>query len=123
MNIGRQNIKETSHPPDLSLEVITKQAVRATNDTSASYKNCKIKPIGSIAGVTPDEDGNIDIYGILPVQVQILAGGLSLAVPSINKEDLCASTKQLPPLIPQQRYLGSILAVPKPEWASWPQYK
>lgn len=116
------NIQKITNPIDLQLDVVAKELVRATADKSAQFNNCPTNPIGSMNGVLPDENGNIDIYGIAPINVRITSIGLSLEAPSINRQELCAEETRIPPLITISTYLKDITKTTVPEWQTWPQY-
>lgn len=116
------NIQKVANPTALQLDVLSKDSVRAVADKSPQFSNCPTNPIGAINGVLPDENGNIDIYGIAPVQVRITPIGLSLEVPTINRHELCAEDERIPPLITISTYLKDITKSTTPEWKTWPQY-
>lgn len=116
------NVREIANTTELQLEVINKELVKAINDQSATFGNCPTTAIGSMNGVTPDVTGNIDIYGITPVEIHFTSGGISITVPSINRDTLCATNQQIPPLVTRSNYLQNILTTQNPEWKSWPQY-
>lgn len=124
-NIALQfnNVRQVMNTTDLQLEVISKEAVKAVNDTSSKYLNCPTNPIGSINNVQPDENGNIDIYGISPVVINVnrANASISLTVPTIGRDELCGEPKQIPPNNPVTTY-GNIKQVAAPEWQSWPHY-
>ena len=124
INLEYTNIQQIVDTAKLQLAVINRSAVRALNDVNSSFNNCETYAIGSINGVTPNSLGNIDIYGISPVEVSILGnGGITLDVPTISRTELCAGTKQIPPLIEISRYLQFVQTAVDPEWKSWPQNK
>lgn len=117
------NIKrDLTNTSSIELAVINKESVRAVNDTSPQLGNCPNTPIGSMNGVEPDDNGNIDIYGIYPVKITIEAGRLGLSVPSLTRTELCAEEKRIPPSKNSSAY-GDIKTVAKPEWKSWAQYQ
>lgn len=116
------NVQKVTNPTDLQLEVVSKDSVKAIGDLSAQFSNCPTNPIGSMNGVLPDENGNIDIYGIAPVKVRVTPIGMTFDVPDVRKADLCAEDKRIPPLITISTYLKDITKTSVPEWKTWPQY-
>lgn len=126
------NVREIANTTKLQLEVINKETIRAVNDLSSQFGNCATPPIGSINGVLPDENGNIDIFGIAPVTIEIdaMRSGISLiTTPTISRSELCADIQQIPDLIKTSYYLqnigptGGTITTLVPEWLSWSWYK
>ena len=117
------NVRRISDLADLKLEVVNKELVRAKNDTSPLFGNCGTLAISSMNNVTPDEQGNIDIYGIAPLEVTVTPAGIGLSVPSITRAELCAGEKRIPPLTESSIYSRDITTVTFPEWQLWPQYQ
>lgn len=109
----------------LKLEVIARDTVAAKNDTGSLFGNCPTTPIGTMNGVSPDEAGNIDIFGISPVTVAVDPGShkLVVSVAGISKDELCAIETRIPPLNNTSIYLADITTATLPEWKTWPQYK
>lgn len=122
INLEYSNIYQVANPAAIELDVLSKDSIRVKNDKSAQFGSCPTNPIGSMNTVLPDVDGNIDIYGIAPVKVNVTATGLRLDVPDVSKSDLCAEDKRIPPLIPISTYLKDITKATTPEWRTWPQY-
>ena len=116
------NVRKLADPSILRLEVINKESVKASGDTSARFGSCRTNPIGSMNGVLPDENGNIDIIGIAPLKVDIVEGGVALRLPDIPRSEICAEEKRIPPLIETSTYLQNIRTATEPEWKTWPQY-
>jgi hypothetical protein len=116
------NVVQTAHPTDIQLDVLSKDSIRAKNDKSAEFGSCRTNPIGSMNTVLPDSNGNIDIYGIAPLKINVSATGLRFDVENVNKADLCAEDKRIPPLVPISAYLKDIVTATAPEWKTWPQY-
>ncbi len=122
INLTYHNIKQMEDPAQLKLDVVSKETVRVENDPTSSFNSCPTNPIGSMNGVVPDAQGNIDIFGISPVQVRITTTGLSIEVTGVDKATLCHEEKRIPPLIPTSSYLKDITQATVPEWKTWPQY-
>lgn len=116
------NIQQIANPAALQLDVLSKDSIRAKNDKSAKFGSCRTNPIGSINTVPPDSDGNIDIYGIAPLQIHVSPGGLRFDIVGVSKSELCAEDRRIPPLIPISSYLKDITKATVPEWKTWPQY-
>ena len=117
------NVRRSTAIGLLGLEVINKDQVKAKNDVSAKFSNCGVPAIGDMNGVTPDEAGNIDIYGISPIELQVTAQGLRLTVPTITRAKLCVEEKRIPPLVQSSTYNRAIGAATQPEWKGWSQYR
>ena len=123
IGLESSNVKEIVNSTSLQLDVVSKDSVRATNDDSAQFNSCPTNPIGLMNGVMPDPDnGNIDIYGIDPVRIRVTPIGLAIDAPGVNKQELCAEDKRIPPLISISTYLKDVTTASIPEWKSWPQY-
>ncbi len=116
------NVQQIANPTMLQLDVLSKDSIRAKNDKSAKFGSCRTNPIGSMNTVLPDSEGNIDIYGIAPLQIHVSPGGLRFDVVGVSKHELCAEDRRIPPLIPISAYLKDITKATVPEWKTWPQY-
>lgn len=116
------NVQQIANPTALQLDVLSKDSIRAKNDKSAKFSSCRTNPIGSMNTVLPDSEGNIDIYGIAPLQIHVSHGGLRFDVVGVSKSELCAEERRIPPLIPISSYLKDITKATVPEWKTWPQH-
>lgn len=110
----------------VGLDVNTPSTILSKQDKTVWANNCDSPNIYSIAGVTPNLVGNIDIYGITPVVIAVdgVLGTIGIATPSFSRADLCAgSAPNNPPSNKTNTYYGDIRTVTTPEWGTWPQYK
>jgi hypothetical protein len=72
--------------------------------------------------VTPDEDGNIDIYTILPMTIDVSGVNLELT-PNLTIEQVCPELNKIyPPLNVSDAYYSNILTEKTPEWKTWPYF-
>jgi hypothetical protein len=122
-----ENISETVNANDelLTLGIVNVNLILSKNDLSSTLENCPTKYISSVHGVTPDNDGNIDIYGIQPLSVQITADNdIVLATPGIEFFDICQNKKNIVPPIPANspNDYQDVLSITKEEWKTWPDY-
>lgn len=106
--------------------VVDMSAIMSRVDTSATRSNCPINIIGDINGVKP-LNGNIDIYGILPVVIDITSQGIQVTTPGVGFKEICANVKDnIPPTISgtesfKSHYLEDVLTADTEEWKTWPQ--
>ncbi|RTL07815.1 hypothetical protein EKK58_01320 [Candidatus Dependentiae bacterium] len=122
ISLEYNNVQQIANPAALQLDVLSKDSIRARNDRSAQFGSCRTNPIGSMNTVSPDNDGNIDIYGIAPLQIHVSPGGLRFDIVGVSRSELCAEDRRIPPLIPISSYLRDITRATTPEWKTWPQY-
>jgi hypothetical protein len=118
------NISEVVGISTISLDVINKRLVQSNNDNFSARSNCATSVIEAINSVSPDSSGNIDVYGILPVKIDIIAGGIHISAPGVEFTDICTSINSIIPPYPEdnpQTY-PDILTVEEPEWKQWPQF-
>lgn len=122
------NIKETPSAGTLTLDVIDVNSVLSRTDIGTSRLNCPTLAIGGINNVTPTTDGNIDIYGILPVIIEITDTGIVATTPGLGFNEICANVKNNIPPVPavsdsaKSLYIGDIITATAEEWKTWPQY-
>jgi hypothetical protein len=104
----------------ISLSIINEALIASNNDFHGSLDNCATPLIKRINTVEPDEDGNIDIYGILPVTVEVETGEVEL-IPNLTLDEVCPErTKIYPPENNSDEYYTDILTATEPEWKTWP---
>jgi hypothetical protein len=106
----------------IGLNVTRPDDIQSRNDISANRLTCGNNVIGGINTVTPDENGNIDIYAVIPVQVSIVSGNIKLDSPGTPLTKIC-KTLNLPPTDSTQTSHQSISVITTPEWSGWPQYQ
>lgn len=106
----------------IGLNVSRPADIQSRNDISASRLTCGNNVIGGINTVKPDENGNIDIYAVIPVQVSVVDGNIKLDSPGTPLSKIC-KTLNLPPVDSTQTSHHSISTIVNPEWSEWPQYQ
>ena len=117
------NVTVTSESAtELSLNVINADSILSNNEFSGSINNCPTSVIRKINTVYPDEDGNIDIYGILPIVIDVESGEVSLAS-GLDLLDVCPERNKIsPPVDATDVYYTDILNTIVPEWKTWPNF-
>lgn len=117
------NIKETPDAalPILNLTLIDKTGLYLTGDLSSAFDNCSNAGIKTINGVTPDANGNIDIYSIEPVELSInlITKSIGVKVKDLTLLKLCDKNNLTPPNKKQNNY-NDVLTVTEEEWRKWP---
>lgn len=117
-----KNIIITDEDNTLSLDVIDRNKVLAHNTSAGQYDNCQTPIIESINTVVPDEEGNIDIYTILPMTIEVSGDNLTL-VPNITVSEVCPELNKIyPPVNESDVYYSDILTEKTPEWKTWPYF-
>jgi hypothetical protein len=112
--------------------VVNPDRVASNADQSSQALNCGGNVIKAINSVEPDEDGNIDIFAIEPITLELKIGGIKLDTPTLTAEDICGNINEnIPPVLEDNTYNGfdeegnpkTVLEATVPEWkALWPQY-
>lgn len=81
--------------------------IASIHDHSTGANNCPTNIINAIGNVLPDNNGNIDIYGIEPVEITTAAGILQIGTPTLIVEDICPNVNvNIPPLLESNDYHG-----------------
>lgn len=118
------NVTITALNDIIDLAVINKLKVLSVSEKSGANNTCDLPTITSINSVTPDINGNINIYAVSPFtmtvngSVAVLQPGSTLTITEIcPKSDILA-----PPIDNSDVYNGDILTITTPEWKSWPKY-
>lgn len=120
----------------INLDVVNKRPLYSRGDISSVLGNCKNPTIASINGVPPDENGNIDIYSIAPVNL-IYAyqhNKFNLGTSGITIKDVCGTkTEYRVPITEantmtyhdQLAQVTQLRETPKitPEWKTWKHSK
>lgn len=132
VTLALENIKKVTatNANDIHLNVINKTSLYSRLDKSFSFGNCNSPVIGSINSVEPDENGNIDIFGIKPVVITLLSeanhavNGIKVAVEDIAFKDLCRDNyKNTPDYKPSNLYhlnlASSAEVTGDEEWKNW----
>lgn len=112
--------------PNILLSVIDTTKILSRNDASGVYNNCRTPLIKKINTVTPDSNGNIDVYGISPIIPGATPGTglISIDTPSLTLPDFCPDKNLLTPPLGDTTdvYYTDILTAVNPEWKGWPQF-
>lgn len=87
-----------------------------------SYDNCPTPIIKKLNTVSPDENGNIDIYTINPLDISITAGVIDFTS-IVELVDVCPEKNKIsPPVNNTDNYFTNILTAISPEWKTWPRF-
>lgn len=117
-----QNVTITPTGNNMSLDVIDHTRILANNVLAGRYANCPTPVITKINTVTPDSEGNIDIYTILPMTIEVSGDNLSL-VPNLTINDVCPELNKIyPPADTSDTYYSDITTEKTPEWKTWPYF-
>ena len=116
------NTKITVVDNDLSVDVIDSTRVLAHNVLAGRYNNCPTPAITKINTVTPDSNGNIDIYTILPMTIEVSGNNLALT-PNLTINQVCPELNKIyPPTNTSDTYYADIAVEKTPEWKTWPYF-
>ena len=145
------NILATNGGSTVTLSIVDVTKVQSRGDTSSAYGNCATPNIYHINTVAPNSSGNIDLYGIEPVEVHVAGGTITVNTGSLTLDQLCTkSTTNLPPTgtatvgtppndttfdYTADKYIATkpyttltpasppnIVDTEQEEWRDWPQY-
>lgn len=118
------NVAISEQTPNITLSVINTASIKSLTDIGGKVNNCSTPIITHLNTVTPDVNGNIDIYGILPLKINIESGTLDFADTALTLDEVCPERKKLaPPENNSNNYYTDILATRTPEWKdSWPEF-
>ena len=112
----------------LTFTVISPAYIASRQDKTSALLSCNNKVISGINDVMPDDQGNIDIFCINPLQIS----GLVFSTPTMQNgtgaTGVCKGYNIPPTPNPDTANVyntgnGDILTAAGPEWAAWPQYK
>lgn len=107
---------------EIKLSATNLDSIRSNDDFSGKYGNCNTPVIKRINTVYPDEDGNIDIYGIVPIVIDVVAGELQMDS-GLELIDVCPERDKIsPPVNISDDYYADILTASFPEWKTWPKF-
>lgn len=113
---------KTLSPVEVKLEVTNVESVLSNNEFTAGLDNCPTPVIKKINSVYPNNNGNIDIYGIMPIVINVETGELGLAS-GLDLLDVCPEKKKIaPPVDLSDSYYTNILTATSPEWKLWPDF-
>jgi len=123
VNISSASVVVSSSSPQINLSAKNPKTILSNNDLAASLANCPTPLIKKINTVLPDSNGNIDIYGVVPIQISVTDGvNLQLnTVPELTFKKLCPEKdKILPPADDTTTvYYTDIFETLIPEWQTW----
>lgn len=96
VSFSSTSINIVSVSPEINLAAKDPTIIASNNDVSATLGNCPTPLIKKINTVKPDSNGNIDIYGIIPIQISVGTGSvLKLdTVPELSFKELCPEKKK-----------------------------
>ena len=121
-SVGENLRKETLSALETKLSVTNKMKVQANSEFSGGINSCPTPIIKKINTVYPDENGNIDIYGILPIIIDVASGSLGMAS-GLDLYDVCPERNKIsPPENNSDTYYTDILTTEVPEWKQWPNF-
>lgn len=123
VTISSASVAVTVDSPEIGLSVKQPDLILSNNDFGASLANCPTPLIKKINTVSPNSSGNIDIYGIIPIKIDVGTGTqLQLStVPELSFKDLCPEKRKvLPPASNLSSiYYSDIFETNIPEWQTW----
>lgn len=119
-----ENLTVSSDTNTFTLQIVNKALTSTNADFSGVYRNCNLPVITHINTVAPDENGNIDIFGILPLNVTVDSPSSEVVLTTdLVIGDVCPDLNKIsPPTNTSTTYYTDILATQTPEWKTWPQY-
>lgn len=113
---------------NLVISAMNPSTITSRGDKLAEYLTCVNPVISGINTVTPDKNGNINIFSIDPVRITqpnspagpiiFNVNGLVMDENSTTSNNLCTLTIS-PPINPSNTY-GELTTTP--EWKNWPQF-
>jgi len=113
---------ENGSATEIELNVIDSTQVTSISDFTTLTDSCPLGSIKFINDVPPDNNGNINIYGINPVTFVFSAGLGVLSSPTFALEDYCLINRNNIPPINVSDVYATITADPSIEYLTWPQY-
>ena len=118
-----RNMTQTVPSPHVLLYSVTDTtSILSNNEFSGSIDTCPTPIIRKINTVLPDSEGNIDIYGILPIHMDIATGQLEIATP-LELVDVCPEKNKIsPPVNNSDSYYTDILNAGIAEWRTWDRF-
>lgn len=121
ITLDGENITIAVTDPNVSLTVNDKSELFSNADFSTEYGFCPTPIITHINGVTPDEDGNIDIFGINPIKITLIGSTIQIDTGTMTLDEACKQKNgRMPPTgDTTNEYHGDILTVIDPEWKTW----
>lgn len=114
---GDNVIVTTTNTNDIELRV--EDPYFLSNSGSLTSNTCGLPVILKLNSVYPDNTGNIDIYGIEPVQVAVTAEGIQITTPNVTVDNICPQRNVLYPADGDEEYYTDIITADTPEWKTW----
>lgn len=106
----------------LTLTVTELSSIMSNNEFSGDINSCRTPIIKRINTVEPDELGNIDIFGISPISIDVATGELTIGNP-LSLIDVCPERNKIsPPTNNSDAYYTDILTTESTEWLTWPRF-
>jgi len=116
------NITVSTDTEQVLLSIINVDLIASNNDFHGDLNNCPTPLIRGINTVSPDINGNIDIYGILPVTIDVGTAEVEL-VPGVTIDEVCPERLKIyPPDNTSDVYYTDILTATETEWKTWPNF-
>ena len=117
-----ENLKKQITDNTTTLSTTNKLAIQAGNEFFGGINSCPTPIIKKINTVFPDEEGNIDVYGILPIVINVDSGEIGLTS-GLDLLDVCPERAKIsPPVNNSDEYYTNILEATEPEWKQWPNF-
>lgn len=122
ITLSLENLTATTVNPDVSLAVTNSSIIASRGDLNSIYNNCGLPIIARINTVPPDENGNIDIWGIAPIEIHV-DYSITVDTGALGVDDICTkAVHNIPPENLTDTYYTDIMTATQMEWQSWPQY-
>jgi hypothetical protein len=116
------NMTQTIDGDILTLAAKDIGAILSNNEFSGDINSCPTPIIKKLNTVKPNVNGNIDIYGIVPLVIDVSTGLIGFDAP-ISLVDVCPEKNKIsPPVNNSDAYYGDILTVDTPEWRTWERF-
>lgn len=105
------------------LDVTNQTAIKAKAEFTGKLNSCDTPIVKKINTVYPDENGNIDIYGIVPIVIDVTSGELTFTS-EVALETVCPDLNKISPPADNDSndYYTNILTTIIPEWKTWPNF-
>lgn len=124
IKLNLDNILANNTVQNIAFSVIDIDNILTRQDRSSSNDSCDTPVIKRINSVEPDENGNIDIYGIDPIVISVDSPNstITMDMVGLTLEDYCElNAKNIPPLTEVSIY-SNFATTDTPEYKSWSQY-
>lgn len=124
IKLAGTNLTFTENSYQILLSVINTTIILSKNDFSGQVSNCRTPLIKRINTVEPNNAGNIDVYTIDPIRLNLTnPNSLIFSTPGFTLLDACPEKKKLsPPINNSNTYYTNISTTNIPEWKGWSQF-